>query len=121
MFGGKTILIVEDDPVSTEFMKEVLLETRAKLICCITADESIKLVKINKDIDLILMDIKLPHKSGFFATKEILKIRKDLPIIAQTAYALEGDKQKCLDSGCVDYLSKPTLKEDLIAYVKRHI
>ncbi len=121
MFGGKTILIVEDDPVSAEFMKEVLLETGAKLICCVTADEAIKLVKINKDIDLVLLDIKLPHKNGFFAAQEILKIRKDLPIIAQTAYALVGDKQKCLDVGCVDYLSKPTLIDDLISCVKRHI
>ena len=120
IFEQKTILIVEDDQVSAELLKEILEETGAKLLYCTTATESINLIEEYIDIDLVLMDMKLPKKTGFFATQEILKIR-DIPIIAQTAYALEGDKEKCLEAGCIDYLSKPLQGAEILECVKQYL
>ncbi len=61
----------------------------------------------NPDIDLVLMDIKLPTIDGYEATRQIRKFNKDVIIIAQTAYALEGDREKAIAAGCNDYISKP--------------
>lgn len=72
------------------------------------------MVKKNNDIDLILMDIKLPEMNGYEATKEIRKFNKKVKIIAQTAYALSGDEDKALEAGCDSYISKPVKMEKLL-------
>ncbi|HKJ78664.1 MAG TPA: response regulator, partial [Prolixibacteraceae bacterium] len=69
------------------------------------------------DLDLILMDLKMPKLDGINATKKIREFNKKIPIIAQTAYALAGDKEKALDAGCNDYISKPINKEELIGKI----
>ena len=83
-------------------------------------EESIKLCKENTNIDLVLMDIHMPIMNGYEATKEIKKFRPNLPIIAQTAYAIIGDRQKSLDAGCDDYISKPIKQEVLIAKIENY-
>lgn len=117
----KCILIVEDDENSSMFFQEILKDYEYDLIFCQNAEDSIDLVKKNKQIDLILMDIKLPGKNGLYATQVIKSIRKDLPIIAQTSYAMLHDKKKVLQAGCDAYLSKPIIIKDLIATVKEFI
>ncbi|MEI6748452.1 MAG: response regulator, partial [Bacteroidota bacterium] len=72
-------------------------------------------------IDLVLMDIQLPELDGYKATAEILKIRKDLPVISQTAFALSGEKEKSLQAGCVDYIPKPIKSENLIIIISKHL
>lgn len=85
-------------------------------------EEAIKLFKSkNPKIDCVLMDIKLPDISGFEVTKRIKAIDPDIPIIAQTAYALTNDKQRCLDNGCDDYLAKPIRKDQLINAVYNYL
>jgi len=80
----------------------------------------VKAVSENPDISLILMDIKMSDISGLEAVKEIRKFNKDIPIVAQTAYALEGDKEKAINAGCNDYLSKPISRTDLEKIVYKY-
>ncbi|MFP4041981.1 MAG: response regulator, partial [Bacteroidales bacterium] len=75
----------------------------------------------NPNIDLILMDIRLPQMDGLTATKEIKKIREEIIIIAQSAYAMSEDKKKSIKAGCSGFISKPIDKEALIEILKKHI
>ena len=74
-----------------------------------------------QDIDLVLMDIQLPEMSGYDATRLIKGIRKELPIIAQTANAMAEDKEKCLEVGCVDYISKPININILFSKIDKYL
>ncbi|MCF8380017.1 MAG: response regulator [Bacteroidales bacterium] len=120
-FKGKCILIVEDDLFNAKFYSEIFMPYEVDLLFCETAEESIELIKKNKQIDIVLMDIKLPKKSGLFATREIKSIRKDIPVIAQTAYALEEDKRKILESGCDAYIAKPVKISELFALINKFL
>ena len=74
----------------------------------------------NPDIDLILMDIKMPEMNGYEATRQIRKFNKDVIIIAQTAFGLSSDREKAIESGCNDYISKPINKTELLALIQKH-
>lgn len=117
----KSILIVEDDEYSSRLFSEVLKESGYELVFCKSAEASIDIVKENKQIDLVLMDIKLPGKNGLYATKKIKSIRKDLPIIAQTAYIMLHGEKVALEGGCDAYLSKPIIIKDLISAIEKLI
>ena len=78
-----------------------------------TGIEAIERIEADKQIDLVLMDIKMPDLNGFEATKRIKNLRSNLPVIAQTAYAMSTDEESCLKAGCGDYISKP-LRIDLL-------
>lgn len=106
-YRGKKILVVEDDPVSTEFLKEVLTALNMEMTSTISGEEAIKICSDDASIDLVLMDIRLAGMDGYQATKEIKSINPRLPVIAQTAYALQGDREKALNAGCDEYISKP--------------
>ena len=117
---GKTILIAEDEPSNYQILKILLSETKSKLIWARNGQEAIDMFTENKDtIDLILMDIQMPVKNGLVATREIKAIRKDIPILVQTAYALSGDKERFLDAGCDDYIAKPIEKNLLFEKIGR--
>lgn len=113
------ILIVEDDEVSADFLEIILKDFAKKVIQANSGEQSIELCKINPDIDVILMDIKIPGINGFEATKRIREFNKNVIIIAQTAYALSGDREKAIDAGCNDYISKPIIKDELIIKIKK--
>jgi len=82
--------------------------------------EAVNFVKNNPDIDLVLMDLKMPEMDGFEATRQIKKIRPTLPVIAQTAYAFLTDQEKAAKAGCDDYISKPLKKEILLAKIQKY-
>ena len=88
-----------------------------------TGTEAVSVCLKNPDIDLVLMDIQLPEMDGYEATRKIRKFNKDIIIIAQTAFALNGDREKSIAAGCNDYMSKPIdsneLKLMIIKYVKK--
>lgn len=117
--AGKTFLVVEDNPVSTEYLKIVLENKGINLIFTTIGEEAIEIVANNDNIDLVLMDIRLPGIDGYKATKEIKKLRKDLPVIAQTAYALKGDREKALEAGCNAHISKPIIATELLDLITR--
>lgn len=103
---NKKILIAEDDITNYQFLEAILSDTQAQLIHVEDGKQAVEIFKTIPNIDIILMDIKMPEKSGYEAVKEIKKIR-NVPIIAQTAYSMQDDKNKCLKAGCDDYISKP--------------
>lgn len=106
-WNGKTLLLVEDEEVNVLYIAELLRNTGINLMHVGTAEEAIELCNTNKHIDLILMDIRLPGINGFDATRSIKTKRNEIPIIAQTAYAMENERRKCIESGCDYYLTKP--------------
>jgi len=112
-FKNKVFLVVEDDPVSSEFLKEIFEDEDVHLKFSNTGENAVSVFKTNDDIDLVLMDIRLPGISGYETTRQLKSIKPDVPVIAQTAYALEGDRQKAIDAGCDDYISKPIKASEL--------
>lgn len=119
--SGKTFLVVEDDQISSEYLREILDGYSVKLIFVNNGEDAVKVIKDNSKVDLVLMDIRLPGQNGYLTTREIKKLNNDLPIIAQTAYALEGDRQKAIDSGCNDYISKPIKASLLIDLISKYL
>ena len=101
------ILIAEDDEISFELLKIALGRDFGKIYHAQNGKEAVSIFKNNDDIGLIIMDVKMPIMGGLEATSEIRKFNKDIKIIAQTAYALSGDENRVLESGCDDYISKP--------------
>lgn len=116
--ADQTILIVEDEEMSDLYLTELLKNYCKKLLHAPTGRQAMQLLKDNPKIDLILMDIKLPEMDGLEVTREIRKTNQTIRIIAQTAYALEGDRQRALDAGCNDYVSKPIKKKVLFNTMK---
>lgn len=104
------LLIAEDDDSSFEYLKIILKDGTNQVFRAKNGKEAVEHLKNNNTIDFVLMDIKMPIMNGFQATKEIRTFDKDIIIIAQTAYALESDKDKILDSGFNDYITKPINK-----------
>ena len=101
------ILIVEDDDVSEKLLRFILDPISNKIHHAPTGKKALEITKQNPDIDFILMDIRMPIMNGYEATREIRKFNKDVIIIAQTAFAMEGDREMALEAGCNDYITKP--------------
>jgi CheY-like chemotaxis protein len=114
----KYILIVEDDYSSFLFMESILEDKGAKIIWAESGITAIDLVKQNPLISLVLMDIQLPGMSGYDTTAKIKELRPELPVIAQTANAMEGDSEKAFEAGCDDYISKPINHLQLIKKIE---
>ncbi len=115
------ILIVEDDDTSEMLMERNLKPFVKKMLKARTGFEAVEYTRKNPDIDLILMDIRLPGLDGYEATRQIREFNKDAVIIAQTAYGLTGDREKALESGCNEYLSKPINKDELRKIIRRYL
>jgi len=115
------VLIAEDEETNAIYLKTILRLTNYELLFAKNGKEAIDIFNNNRDIKLILMDIRMPEMDGFLATKFIKNIDPSVKIIAQTAYAFAGDKKKALEVGCDDYLSKPIRKEDLLEMIIKHL
>ncbi len=118
---GKKILIVEDDPASCHLFNILLKNRASELILTDNGLEAVQICQDDSDINLVLMDIQLPVMDGYAATSKIKEIRSELPVIAQTAYALGEDEQKCRDAGCDGYITKPVKSEELFKMIDRLI
>ncbi len=110
---GKKVLIVEDDPLNFAYFSEILQGYDVEIYHVNTAVKAIEIVK-DIDFDIVLMDVQLPGKDGNYAIREIKKIYPDIPIIAQSAYAFENEKELSYNAGCDDYITKPIKKDILI-------
>ena len=115
------ILIAEDDEVSYQHLLILLEEIAYEILQTHSGMEAIQLCIANPDIDLVLMDIKMPQMNGYKATREIRKFNKQVVIIAQTAYALTGDREKALKAGCDEHLTKPINSDHLMELIHKHI
>jgi CheY-like chemotaxis protein len=106
-WNNKNILVVEDDESSTYLIGEILKETGAKVDFTTDGDEAVEFFRNHPETDLILMDIHLPEKDGFTATREIKAIASGVVIIAQTAYAFSVDHYEAEKAGCDAFFTKP--------------
>jgi CheY-like chemotaxis protein len=117
-----TILIAEDEETNFIYLETALVKTNVTVIRAKDGKEAVESAKVNPSIDLILMDIKMPEMNGLEATRSIKSFRKDIPIIAQTAFAMDEDKRNCTAVGCDDFLAKPirytVLLDTLAKYLK---
>ncbi|MCB2195125.1 MAG: response regulator [Bacteroidetes bacterium] len=117
---NKSILIADDELINYQQLKISLSHTGAKILHAKNGLEAIEMVK-NNSIDLVLMDIKMPVMNGLQAARKIKSIEKNIPIIAQTAFTLEYNKQRSIESGCDAYLSKPITKSQLLSLISNFI
>ncbi len=120
-FNDKTVLVVEDDYVCFQLIKEVLADTKVEIIHTQTAGKAIELIRKNVKIDLILMDIQLPDYSGIQASEIIRSINPTIPIVIQTAYAFDSYMKKSQEIGCNDFILKPIEPQQLIDVVKKFL
>lgn len=120
-FVGKNILIVEDEEVSRFLFEKALKKTNANLIFVNNGLEAVEIVRDNPDIDLVLMDIRLPRMDGLEATGKIKELHPELPVVIQTAYALHSAQHEALDKGCDDFITKPIKMEKLMLILRKHL
>jgi PAS domain S-box-containing protein len=115
-WDGKLFLIAEDDKFSYKFLEGFLKQNKAEVLRAADGRQAIEICRENPGIDLILMDIQMPEMNGLTATGEIKKFNPAVPIIAQTANAINEEKVRCLEAGCDDFITKPVNINEL--YVK---
>lgn len=117
-FSCLKVLIVEDDEASELFISIELKKYCKEILKARTGKDAFETYLKNPDIDLVLMDIQMPEMNGYEATRKIREVNKDVIIIAQTAFALSGDREKAIQAGCNDYITKPINKEKLLALIQ---
>jgi two-component system cell cycle response regulator DivK len=114
------ILIVEDDEPSYVYLESVLRKLAVTTIRAYDGKEAVDYCRENPEIDLVLMDLKMPVMDGLDATRRIKAARQGLPVIAITAYAFSGDEKIAMAAGCDDYLTKPVKKELLFKKLEKY-
>jgi CheY-like chemotaxis protein len=119
-WGDKVILVVEDVDTNKIFFDAALRRTNAKILWAKDGQQAIDLFNENK-IDLVLMDLQLPVMDGYAATREIKKVNPEVPVIAQTAHVMSGEREKCMEAGCDDYLAKPIRLQILIETLSKFL
>ncbi len=120
-FLGKTILIAEDDELSRYFFEKALKKTRANLFFVSDGMEALRMIEENAEIDLVIMDIRLPKMDGIEATLKIKALNPELPIVIETAYAMDTMRDEALKSGCDEFITKPIRIETLLSILKKHL
>jgi CheY-like chemotaxis protein len=119
-FHSKKILLVDDDMRNLFALSKILKERGMEIIKAENGKNALEMLELHPDIDLVLMDIMMPEMDGFEAMKRIrssMKFKK-LPVIALTAKAMKDDKQKCIDAGANDYITKPIDIERLLSLMR---
>jgi CheY-like chemotaxis protein len=114
---GKTILIAEDELINFRLLQLMLAKSNVNILHGRDGQKTLELFHENPQINLILMDIKMPELDGCEVTRKIREINPIIPIIAQTAFALEEEKQKSLEAGCTAYITKPINKKNLFQLI----
>ncbi len=120
-FIGRTILIAEDEEVSRFFFEKALKKTRANLFFVNDGFDAVEMIRENLEIDLVLMDIRLPRMNGLEATAKIKELIPEIPVIIQTAYAMQSARDEAMTSGCDEFITKPIKIETLLSILKKHL
>ena len=118
--SGLKILIAEDDEISEIFITTIIKNISKEILKTRNGIEAIEICRNNPDIDLILMDIKMPEISGYEATRQIRQFNMDVIIIAQTAFGLTGDREKAMEAGCNDFIAKPIKRKLLLEMIDNY-
>jgi PAS domain S-box-containing protein len=118
--NDKIILIAEDDEFNYKLLEEILKEYNFKIIRASNGIEAVEYCEKKKPA-IVLMDLKMPEMDGYEATKRIMNIHPDLPVIAQSAYNTDADRKKAMDSGCFGFISKPINRKELLTLISEKI
>ncbi len=118
-WGNKTILITEDEELYYKCLKTLLAKTQAQIIWAANGMEAVNICAENKNIDIVIMDINMPHMDGYEATTLIKKNRPELIILAHTAFAMDHERDKILTSGFDEYIPKPVNYKQLILIINK--
>jgi CheY-like chemotaxis protein len=116
-----TLLIAEDEETNFVYLDTALQKTNINVLRAKNGKEAVEIAKVTPQLDLILMDIKMPEMNGLEATRSIKSFRKDIPIIAQTAFAMEEDQRNCSAVGCDDFLPKPIRYRVLLDVLSKYL
>ena len=121
-YTGKklNLLIAEDDEISQLFINALIKTVGSVIHRAKNGREVVELCRNNPDTDLILMDIKMPEIDGYEATRQIRVFNPEVIIIAQTSFALSGDRELALASGCNDYIAKPYKRAELFLIIEKY-
>lgn len=117
---AKTILIAEDEELNYMLLDQLLSGYNLKLIRVMNGAEAVHSCKTNPAIDMVIMDVKMPVMDGYEATRLIKLVRPEIPVIMQTAYSRESDKEKAFQCGCDGYMSKPIVISQFLDLIKKH-
>jgi len=120
-YKDKIILIVEDIPSNFQLLEAYLAPTGARIIHATNGSTAYEIFRSRTDINLVLMDLRLPDTNGLAVTKMIRRINTSVPIVAQTAYAMPTDRMECLTSGCNDYIAKPIRRADFLHVIGKYV
>jgi len=120
-WDSKKCLIVDDNKDVLIYLNRILVDTGVTILTARSGLEALKLINATPDIDVILLDMQMPEMNGIEAVKEIRKIRANLPIIAQTAFIFENDKDIILEAGCDACLIKPIRKDHLLTLMSSFV
>jgi len=115
------ILIVEDVESNYLYLNAVLSKMNGQIEWVKNGIEAVDFAKEHPETNLILMDLQMPEMNGYDATREIKKMYPDMPVIAQTAFAMSDDRTKAIEAGCDDYLAKPIRSKDLLDAVNKFL
>lgn len=117
----KTVLITEDEDSNFKLLEIMLRKTRVKIERAFNGKQAVNYVIGGNDVDLILMDVRMPVMNGYEATEHIKKFNQSIPVIIQTAFALKGDRENSFGAGCDEYLSKPIKATELYGLLKKFL
>ena len=120
-WSGKTIVIADDIYTNFLLFEAIMKGTNVKLIWAKNGQEAIEKCLNNENIDLVFMDIQMPVMNGIEATREIKKILKDLPVIAQTAFTAYFDEDEILKAGCSQVLTKPIMPDFILYTISKYL
>ncbi len=120
-WSDKKILVVEDDLISIEYIKESLKSTGVKLDIAKTGEKGLELFEENKDYHLVLMDLRLPGLDGYETIKRMKSINKNIPVVVQTANVMTEQRQKAFNSGCNDFISKPIDRKIFFSVIAQYM
>ena len=120
--AGLSVLAAEDNEVNQLVLEDMLVGEGARVVMVGNGREAVDCIRREgaRAFDIVLMDIQMPEMDGLEATRQILQLAPDLPIIGQTAHAMAEEKERCLAAGMVDHLAKPLELDDLVAAVLKH-
>ncbi len=118
---GKNLLLVEDDFPSLLYLKQALENTGAIVSVAQNVEEALRYIYADKPIDLVLLDLRFPDGDGFEIIHKIKILRKNLPIIVQSAYALSINKEKAFQNGCDEFITKPIHRNILLTTLDKYL
>ncbi len=120
-WSNHTVLVAEDEETNFVYLQTALQRTNITILRAKNGREAVEIAKVTPHLDIILMDIKMPEMNGLEATRSIRSFRKDLVIIAQTAFAMEEDQRNCAAVGCSDFLAKPIRYKVLLETLAKYL